>query len=198
MSLYTLIGISIVVLAIAIKLGLRPSHIAQLDIPKIKCKWPWVLAVIVIFLIALSYWGYSSYKENAKADKKGLKNALVCKDEETSEWVKIPQGFYKEKESGECVEGTPPVPAVTATTEALVLESECYTPCSGNIPAGRFKIRTDGHPLRVKFKGLGWFALPAEGDVLFPDGIEDGNAEFFSSDSHVRVQVYKRITVPVQ
>jgi hypothetical protein len=82
--------------------------------------------------------------------------------------------------------------------EALVLMKECLTPCSALLDY-RFKIRTDGHPLRIKFPGVDeWFEHPAEGDARAPSGITDeGETLFVSPDvdhPHVQVQVYKKTT----
>lgn len=95
-----------------------------------------------------------------------------------------------------------PAPATTSQlVEALVLENECITPCSGNIPVGKFKVRTDGHPIRIKYKGVdNWFVEPPGEDSSAPKGVEAGEAQFVSSDKnnlHIKVQVYKKITVPM-
>lgn len=80
--------------------------------------------------------------------------------------------------------------------EALVLMHECMTPCSADIQ-WKFKIRTDGHAIKVKFPGMSWYNMPAEGDVKFPFTMNAGEAFFASLDEknpNVRVQVYKKIT----
>ena len=80
--------------------------------------------------------------------------------------------------------------------EALVLMHECYTPCNANIQ-WRFKIRTDGQAIRVKFQGVkDWFIIPAEGDVQCPQQLRSGMTEFQSNEKnpHIRVQVYQKIT----
>lgn len=95
------------------------------------------------------------------------------------------------------VDAHPPT-STTLPVEALVLEHECLTPCSANI-TWRFKIRTDGHPLRIKFQGIkGWKDFPAEGDFQAPTQMRSGDTEFVSSDPrhpHIRVQVYKRVII---
>jgi hypothetical protein len=73
---------------------------------------------VIVVVVVVGYYLYSSHKATAKVDKKQMKNVLVCKDEETEKWVKIPPGFYKEGGSGECVEGTPPPPPARATRTA--------------------------------------------------------------------------------
>jgi hypothetical protein len=92
----------------------------------------------------------------------------------------------------------PPAPAAKQT-EALVLEKECLTPCSANI-AWKFKIRTDGRPLRIKFQGVhDEVSYPGEGDFQVPPEMTSGETTFISSDNehpHVRVQVYRRISLP--
>ncbi|MEX2052534.1 MAG: hypothetical protein WD991_02485 [Candidatus Paceibacterota bacterium] len=93
---------------------------------------------------------------------------------------------------------TPP-PAPVEMVEALVLEHECLTPCSADI-AWRFKIRTDGRPLSVKFQGVGQaVTYPGEGDFKAPSSMRSGETQFVSPDEshpHVRVQVYRKVTVP--
>lgn len=87
-------------------------------------------------------------------------------------------------------------PAQQRTVEALVLEHECTTPCSANI-AWKFKIRTDGHPLRIKFQGVrDEVTYPGEGDFQAPPKMTSGETKFVSADKehpNVRVQVYRKI-----
>jgi hypothetical protein len=81
------------------------------------------------------------------------------------------------------------------SVEALVLEKECFTPCSADIE-WPFKIRTDGDPLRIKFQGTGWFDHPGKGYVQAPSQMQSGNTEFISPDEknpRVRVQVYRKV-----
>lgn len=92
---------------------------------------------------------------------------------------------------------TPVAQKPTTTTEALVLERECYTPCSVNI-AWRFRIlRTEA--IRVKWNGFdGWIEYPAKGDLRAPSQMRSGQTEFESADPEhptVRVQVYRKVTV---
>jgi hypothetical protein len=86
--------------------------------------------------------------------------------------------------------------------EALVLESECDTPCGGNIPEN-FKIRTERHPLYVKSNGESNWVLytgdpkhPGEGNFQPISPIHPGWAEFKSDDGKVHVQIYERVTIP--
>lgn len=83
-------------------------------------------------------------------------------------------------------------------TNALILMSECYTPCSADIQ-WKARIHTMGEPIEIKFPGIQeWFDHPAEGDAQAPRGVETGETFFRSanpSKEHIRVQVYKRITV---
>lgn len=85
--------------------------------------------------------------------------------------------------------------AATATVEALVLEHECYTPCNANI-AWRFKIRTEGNPIRIKFTGVrDWVEYPGEGDFKAPASMDSGDTRFESSNPkrpNVRVWVYRK------
>lgn len=162
-------------------------------------RWWWMIVPfilgIIIFLVVFLYKGHLDKKEQEKADKKGMKNELVCKDEETEEWVKIPQGFYKEEDSGECVEGTPPTSVATQQVEALVLENECFTPCSSFVGLN-YNIRTEGDPLRIKYNGCDWIDRPAKGATKAPKCFRPGEAQFASSDLHVKVQVYRKILIP--
>lgn len=88
-----------------------------------------------------------------------------------------------------------PTPTRETATEALVLMYECYTPCSYKIQ-WKFKLQTDGHPLKVKFHGMSnWYTLPAEGNVKIPFTMNVGEAYFESVDNKpVRVEVYRRTT----
>ncbi|MDD5721477.1 MAG: hypothetical protein PHT16_03485 [Candidatus Pacebacteria bacterium] len=118
-----------------------------------------------------------------------------------TKWSKKEAKKAAEEKAKEIAKTQPPTQTASRQkVEALVLDNECLTPCSGNIPAGRFKIRTDGHPLRIKFKGVhDWVEHPAEGEAKSPSGVEPGEAQFVSSDKenpHVKVWVYKKITVP--
>lgn len=82
--------------------------------------------------------------------------------------------------------------------EALLLEQECWTPCSAYI-AWKFKIRTDGQPIKIKFQGVADpVEYPGEGDFKAPANMLSGETEFVSLDKerpHIRVQVYKKIIV---
>jgi hypothetical protein len=85
----------------------------------------------------------------------------------------------------------------TATVEALVLVQECYTPCSSFV-GWSYKIRTDGHPLRIKYQGSDWIDYPAEGNTNTPATFTPGETFFESSDPlhpNVRVQVYQKIKI---
>ena len=83
------------------------------------------------------------------------------------------------------------------TVDALVLEHECVTPCSANI-AWRFKIRTEGHPLQIQFKGVvNPVTFPGEGDFQAPEKMQSGETFFVSSEKehpNVRVQVYRVVS----
>ena len=102
--------------------------------------------------------------------------------------------------AAEYVKARPPAPTLQApaVVEALVLEHECTTPCSANI-AWPFKIRGEGHPLRIKFQGVAdWVSYAGEGDFQAPSQMRSGETQFVSLDPkrpHVRVQVYRKITV---
>jgi hypothetical protein len=110
--------------------GWRPSR------PNVKFNWRWIWTLVVI--VVLPVWGIKSCNDNRKADKKGMKNASVCKNDE-GDWVKIPTGFYKNRRSGECVEGkTSPSPLLIPTpgkrkTLYVFLPDGCVTKhLSGN------------------------------------------------------------------
>ena len=91
---------------------------------------------------------------------------------------------------------TAPVAAKPAE-DALVLKSEKVTPCEAFV-GYNYKIRTDGHPLRIKFKGCDWIEFPAEGDFSPPATFEAGEARFASPDrlhQNVKVQVYEKVKI---
>ena len=99
-----------------------------------------------------------------------------------------------EEEAKKAAAATQQQQRVVAPVEALVLEHECLTPC-GSFVGWNYKVRTDGHPFRIKYQGTGW----VKGGDKVPETFEPGEAEFVSDDSnnlHVLVQVYKKITVP--
>ncbi len=97
----------------------------------------------------------------------------------------------------------PPTPAavlgVKGTREVLIPFCEGVTPCPLTIPEGKFKIRTDGDPIRIKFQGIDhWVDYPGKGDFQVPTGVEPGEAQAASLDPKnlgVRVQVYRKVTV---
>jgi len=85
----------------------------------------------------------------------------------------------------------------TAATEALVLTYKGLTPCKSFV-GWDYKVRTDGHPLRIKYQGCDWIDRPAEGDFNAPSTFQPGEAFFVSPDTNrpnVRVQVYKKVTI---
>ncbi len=83
--------------------------------------------------------------------------------------------------------------------EALTLEHECITPCSGYI-GWRAKIRTEGRPVSIKFQGVAEPVIyPGEGDFVGPPGMRSGETFYVSPDPerpNIRVQVYRKISVP--
>ena len=90
-----------------------------------------------------------------------------------------------------------PPAAKAVPVDALVLQAECWTPCSTNIDY-KFKIRGEGNPLRVTFPGVGAVDYPGEGDFKAPSQMRSGETHFVSLNAerpNVRVQIYKKITV---
>jgi len=100
---------AVMVVIIIAATGWRPSK------PNIKFNWRWVWTFGIIAILFVIVFGIKSCNDNRKADKAGMKNSAVCKNED-AKWVKIPAGFHKNRRSGECVEGTPPPPAHTSST----------------------------------------------------------------------------------
>ncbi|KKQ20800.1 MAG: hypothetical protein US33_C0012G0013 [Parcubacteria group bacterium GW2011_GWC1_36_9] len=95
---------------------------------------------------------------------------------------------------------TQPTNSLPATVEALVLTYEGITPCSSFV-GWSYKVRTDGHPLRIKYKGCEWVERPSEGNFEAPKTFEPGDALFASPDllhPNVRVQVYKKIQIQIR
>jgi len=78
------------------------------------------------------------------------------------------------------------------TVEALILQSECD-----------FKIRTERHPLWIRFHNADWVYFPGEtdrpgeGDFKPTAPVQPGDADFKSADGDgsIHVQVYKRVLV---
>jgi len=130
---------------------------SQFSLPNIKCKWPWILGILIILLLVFLYKGCSLYKENAKENKKGMKNILVCKNE-NGKWVKIPTGYYKEKSSGECVEGTPPQPAQSQATTTYKRKSRAL-----------YIFLPDGCLPTPKYLQGDWGDYPKGGKITFQD-----------------------------
>lgn len=99
---------------------------------------------------------------------------------------------------------TPPAPSkVSVTTapetvEALVLMHEEDTPCSAYIDY-KFRIRTEGHPLNIKFQGVKDPVIyPGEGKFDVPPESKAGELFFTSPDPlhpNVRVQIYKVVKI---
>ena len=89
--------------------------------------------------------------------------------------------------------------------ETLVLMHTCQTPCSFKLGAYPTKIRTDGDPLWIQFKGVKeWFPHPGKGAIGGPPRVEVGTATFVSRDPsdptegkedsknpHVQVWIYR-------
>ena len=101
---------------------------------------------------------------------------------------------------GDKTSSTQPTNSLPATVEALVLTYEGITPCSSFV-GWSYKVRTDGHPLRIKYKGCEWVERPSEGNFEAPKTFEPGDALFASPDllhPNVRVQVYKKIQIQIR
>ena len=123
--------------------------------------------------------------------------------------VLIYKGYTRPPANNTNVIQQSPPPATTATTEALVLQDECYTRCTVKLHAYKTKIRTDGDPLWIKFQGVEhWFPHPGKGEVDLPSGVQEGDAEFVSRDPSdptegkedsknpkVRVWIYRVVTI---
>jgi type II secretory pathway pseudopilin PulG len=163
----------------------------------------WFVLLVAIMIVGATcgiFYLASSSATAAKKQAEMEKNLANCQNE-NGDWQTTPVGFYRNKD-GKCMKIPPPPPSATQqratlqTKDALVLEKECLTPCSSYY-GWRYKIRTDGHPLRVKFDGLDWIDYPAEGSVPTPDGFKPGEAYFESPDKEPRVmvQVYKIVTI---
>lgn len=151
----------------------------------------WV--VVVVAILGLVVW-VREYRE----ERELAKDPANCKNDDSG-WVKIPAGFYKEVNSGECVEGTPPAPEQSATqqmVEALVLQKECLTPCSSFV-GWNYKVRTDGDPIRVIGKDYTW-DIPGKGAANPPKNFQPGETRIVSlgKNPQVDVWVYKKITIP--
>lgn len=160
--------------------------------------WAMVLCLGVVVWASIGH-AWKNHKKEARFDEKSRRDSSVCKNDD-GDWVKIPAGFHRPVGEDDCVEGkapTPITPTPITTTEALVLERECYTPCSVNI-AWRFRIlRTEA--IRIKWNGFdGWMKYPAKGDLKAPSQMRSGQTDIESDDPqhpNVRVQVYRKVTV---
>jgi len=109
-------------------------------------------------------------------------------------------GGSKAKEFVKAYPPTAPPVVTQKTTEALVLEKECFTPCSGFV-GWSYKVRTNGDPVRVSNQNYSWDLIDKWGVTPPPKGFKPGEAEIVSLDkknSYVKVWVYKKITVPIQ
>ncbi|MBU0999075.1 hypothetical protein KKG24_02080 [Patescibacteria group bacterium] len=161
-----------------------------------------IIWMVVLCLVVIVWAGINKYRKELKAEKKadkiGMANSSLCKNDE-SKWVAIPTGFYKDG-TGACVEGTPPPPPAPPAppVEALVLEKECLTPCSSFV-GWNYKVRTDGDPVRVYNANYSW-EIPGKGMANPPKNFKPGDAQIISSGKNpqVGVWVYKKITVPRQ
>lgn len=137
-----------------------------------------VLITIVIAIII----GYSQHKTKVNADKTGMKNVLVCKNED-NDWVKIPASFYRDG-AGACVEGTPPLPPAPRVRQVVQMP-DCTTPCTMDITEIR-DIYTDSEP--VFMLPPGWSRSKAiqysgKGHLIVEGGdIHSGRWEFWSVD----------------
>lgn len=90
--------------------------------------------------------------------------------------------------------------APVVTVEALVLEYECISRCSGSLPS-KFRVETpDGDPVLVKWPGHSdWEKIPAKGEFRAPEKVRAGiDIEFDTvpGESPARVRVYQRVQVP--
>lgn len=91
-----------------------------------------------------------------------------------------------------------PAPQQTpqASTEALVLMYEGWTPCTTFV-GWSCKVRTDGDPIRVSTKNYTW-EIAGKGETPPPKEFTPDEAKMVSSDKnnpHVKVWVYKKITI---
>jgi len=85
----------------------------------------------------------------------------------------------------------------TEMVEALVPVYEGYTPCT-NFVGWDYKIRTDGHPLRIKYQECDWIDRPSEGDFKVPETFRPGETIFVSTNLehlNIRVQIYKKVKI---
>jgi hypothetical protein len=165
----------------------------------------WIYSAILLLLALVVVIGYGKYKySEAKATAKAKANLSNClafesEEDEDGKWVTTPAGSYRRDGDGRCVVGTPPPPPPPqSTTEALVLEHECETPCSAII-AWRFKIVWGDNPLRITYPGGQVVDRRGQDrDFQAPSSMMSGETKFESLDPdhpHFRVQVYRVVII---
>jgi hypothetical protein len=151
------------------------------------------ISLAIALVISVVYFNHR--KVEAKKDARARADVTQCKNDD-DDWVKTPAGFYRDNE-GTCIKGTPPLVQTAPqqhAVEALVLEHECYTPCSANI-AWRFKIIWGDNPLRITYPG--GQVVDRRGkdeDFQAPSNMQSGETKFESlepNNPHFRVRVYR-------
>ena len=110
-----------------------------------------IIAAVIVIAI---FWGYSHHKAEKKADKAGMKNIHVCKNED-NDWVKIPVGFYRDNE-GACVEGPPPAPPAPIAS-------------SGGKHKTLYVFLPEGCLAEPKYLSGDWERYPKGGKIKFLD-----------------------------
>ena len=70
--------------------------------------------------------------------------------------------------------------------------SECTTPCTTNVGWGQKPVWQEGHPMKIKFKGIDWVTFTGvKGQYpIVPGNPQPGDAEFVSLENlHLLVQI---------
>lgn len=146
-----------------------------------------IVAMVVLAMVAIN-----QVSQKKSAEKAGMENPELCKNED-SDWVKIPQGFQKNKKTGVCEETPKSTTAPLQKLEGLVLQHQCLTPCSSYI-GWDYRIWTEEHPVQVRNENYRW-DFPAVGVSNPPKNFKPGEAEIISlekNNPHVNVWVYKK------
>jgi hypothetical protein len=97
----------------------------------------------VVFLCLMILWVVGYGKHLRAIDKEGMKNASLCKNED-SDWVNTPNGFYRAS-NGKCIAGTPPTPSTTET-------QTCVTPCTLHRGLNQNVTWELGAPMKIRIK----------------------------------------------